>query len=265
MVGGVLYEHGHRMVATLVGAMTVVLALWLQRAEARGWLRRLGWIAAGLVVVQGVLGGVTVLLQLPVLTSAAHACLAQAFFLVIVFIALALSPGWRRSGGGPAAPAGVATAAAFATTAVYVQLVLGAVTRHLHAGLAIPDFPLAFGGLVPPRFTPEIAVHWAHRWGAVVVAVAVAVAALRVREAGCGPALRRPAAWAAALVVIQVALGASIIWTRRHPAVATAHVVTGALLLAACFVTAVRSRRAAAPARRTAPAEKPLRLGESVA
>jgi len=102
MEGGVFYEHGHRMVATAIGILTIVLAVWLWRKEPRRWLRRLGWVALGLVVLQGLFGGMTVLLKLPVWTSATHACLAQGFFLVTVFIALSLSPGWSSTSPLPA-------------------------------------------------------------------------------------------------------------------------------------------------------------------
>src|SRR5687767_5859274 len=80
MVGGVFYEHGHRMVATAVGLLTVVLAVWLARREPRPWVRRLGWLALAAVVAQGLLGGLTVIYLLPTAISVAHACLAQAFF-----------------------------------------------------------------------------------------------------------------------------------------------------------------------------------------
>ena len=76
MVGGVFYEHGHRMVATAVGILTILLAVWLSRREPRAWVRRLGYAALAAVVAQGVLGGLTVLFLLPMAVSVAHACLA---------------------------------------------------------------------------------------------------------------------------------------------------------------------------------------------
>ncbi|MBZ0253451.1 MAG: COX15/CtaA family protein, partial [Candidatus Methylomirabilis sp.] len=95
MVGGIFYEHGHRMVATAVGLLTVVLAAWLWVREERLWVRRLGLAALGLVVAQGVLGGLTVLLLLPAPVSSAHATLGQTFFLVTILIAYAVSREWR--------------------------------------------------------------------------------------------------------------------------------------------------------------------------
>ncbi|MGH7565333.1 MAG: COX15/CtaA family protein, partial [Gemmatimonadota bacterium] len=101
MEGGVLYEHGHRMVATFVGALIVVEALWLWRAEPRRWVRMLGWIALGGVIVQGILGGLTVLLGLPDPVSVSHAALAEIVFGITVTIAVARSRSWLA--GGPAA------------------------------------------------------------------------------------------------------------------------------------------------------------------
>src|SRR2546423_6762019 len=107
MVGGVFYEHGHRMVATTVGILTVVLAIWLARREPRRWVRRLGLLAVAAVVAQGVLGGLTVIFLLPTAVSVAHACLAQTFFCLTVAIAVVTSPCWepwegkRSAGYGP--------------------------------------------------------------------------------------------------------------------------------------------------------------------
>ena len=95
MVGGVLYEHGHRMIATTVGFLTIILAVWLSRSETRRWVRRLGWLALVAVVVQGLLGGLTVLLLLPPAVSVMHACLAQTFLCILVILAVVTSRGWE--------------------------------------------------------------------------------------------------------------------------------------------------------------------------
>lgn len=244
MKGGVFYEHGHRMIATAVGALTVLLALWIHRVERRAWVRRLGWTALGLVILQGLLGGATVLLRLPVWTSAAHACLAQGFFLVVVFLAMVLSPGWSERDPSLPARSRLPLLATGATVVIYLQLILGAVTRHLHAALVIPDFPLAMGGLAPSVWTPEIAVHYAHRVGAFLVFVAVIVSATSaLRLPPSHASLRKPAAAMLVLVIVQILLGGSIVWTQRQVAVASAHVVVGALLLAVSLALTVRSRR----------------------
>ena len=245
MEGGVFYEHGHRMVATAVGLLTVVLAFWLWRREPRAWMRRLGWTALGLVIVQGVLGGMTVLMKLPVWTSAAHASVAQAFFMLVVFITLALSPGWNRGSRMPeAADSRLPVWATVATSAIYIQLILGAVMRHMEAGLVIPDFPLAFGGLIPPHFTPQIAIHFAHRvWAVVTAAFVVTASVSALRTAGKRADIAVPAILMLVLVAAQITLGGFIIWTQRHPHVTSAHVVTGAILLATSLILTARSWR----------------------
>ena len=96
MVGGIFYEHAHRLIASTVGFLIVILAIWLGRAEPRRWVRRLGYIALGTVIAQGVLGGITVLWYLPDAISIAHASLAQILFCLTVTIALVVSPGWKR-------------------------------------------------------------------------------------------------------------------------------------------------------------------------
>jgi cytochrome c oxidase assembly protein subunit 15 len=253
MEGGVFYEHGHRMVAATVGFLTIILAVWVWRRETRSWMRRLGWAALVLVVLQGVLGGMTVLLKLPVWTSAAHACLAQAFFMVIVFMALALSPGWSA----PAVRGGanLRTLATLTTVAIYVQLILGAVMRHMNAALVIPDFPLVYGGVVPPAFTPAVGVHYAHRVWAIVVTALVITTAIATLRSVSRADFRRPAILLLVLVVVQVLLGGAIIWTQRQVGVATLHVVTGAVLLATSLVLTVRTWRFVdAPRTQTAPA-----------
>ena len=180
MVGGILYEHGHRLIASGVGLLTIGLAAWLSIADGRRWMRRLGWLALGAVVVQGLLGGVTVLYLLPPAVSISHAGLAQLFFTLVTALAVFTSAGWlARYGRDAASERALAadrtlTRLAVATPiAVYGQILVGATMRHTGAGLAIPDFPLAFGRLVPPAWDAAIAVHFAHRVGALVVAALV--------------------------------------------------------------------------------------------
>jgi heme a synthase len=234
MVGGILYEHTHRLVASTVGLLTVVLAIWLARREERLWVRRLGYVALAAVVAQGVLGGLTVRFLLPTPVSVAHACLAQAFFCLTVALAVVTSPRWRQ-----AAPADlraaflaspVARIAGATAAVVFLQLVVGAVMRHTKAGLAIPDFPLALGRLVPPLESFPVAIHFAHRIGALAVAALVAWCAVRARRARRS-GLEKAAWWLAALVAVQIALGAFTVLSRKSVAVTTAHVGTGALLL----------------------------------
>src|SRR6185295_8561760 len=156
-VGGILYEHGHRLIASTVGFLTIVLAVWLWRADPRRWMKGLGLAALGAVILQGVLGGLTVLFFLPASVSTAHAALAEIFFCLVVSIALFTSPRWIEGydlvaeDSSPARPEHadrrLRTVATATTATIYIQILLGATMRHTDAGLAIPDFPLMFGHL----------------------------------------------------------------------------------------------------------------------
>src|SRR5258708_15589033 len=132
MIGGVRFEHGHRMIATFVGMLTIGLAIWLQRADGRGWMRKLGWISLAAVIGQGILGGLTVLLLLPPAVSISHACLAQLFFSTMVAISLFTSNRWLegpqmvQDHGWPS----MRTLALIVPALVLVQVALGAGFRH---------------------------------------------------------------------------------------------------------------------------------------
>jgi cytochrome c oxidase assembly protein subunit 15 len=188
MVGGIFYEHTHRLIASTVGFLILVLACWMWRAEPRAWVRRLGYLALGAVVTQGILGGITVLWYLPDAISIAHASLAEIVFCLTATIALVQSPGWKRAYvRGPAAnPSALERlahdrvlrrVAATTTAFIYLQILIGATMRHTGAGLAIPDFPYAFGHLLPPQWDPKIAIHFTHRVGALIVTTLVLASA----------------------------------------------------------------------------------------
>jgi cytochrome c oxidase assembly protein subunit 15 len=236
MVGGVRYEHGHRMVAAAVGLLTVILAVWLSRRERRAWVRGLGWLALAAVVAQGVLGGLTVLFLLPTEISVAHACLAQTFFCMTVVLAVVTSPRWERGSGSET----VTLLANVTASAVFLQLLIGAVMRHNKAGLAIPDFPSSLGRVIPPLDSFPVAIAFAHRAWALVVAVLVfATIAAAGRSGRSG--LRRTAIVLGVVVIAQIALGAITVLSGRDVAITTAHVATGALLLGTAVAMAVGS------------------------
>jgi cytochrome c oxidase assembly protein subunit 15 len=243
MVGGIFYEHGHRMIASTVGFLTIVLAVWVWLAESRRWLRWMGVIALAAVIIQGILGGITVLYLLPAPVSVGHAGLAQIFFCMTVALALFTSPGWKAAQA-PVDDPMLRRVAVTTIVLVYVQILLGATMRHIEAGMAIPDFPLAFGHLVPPSWTVGVAVHFAHRIGAILVTLAIVALSGHVwyhhrarRE------LVRPATLLVLLVVLQVTLGAYVIWSGLQPFINTAHVVNGALVLVTSLVLTLRSFR----------------------
>ncbi len=137
MEGNIFYEHGHRMVATMVGLLTIGMVIWLLCAERRRWLRNLGWISLAAVIAQGVLGGMTVIFLLPKPVSIGHACLAQLFFSTTVAIALFTSESWQRGArivGDTGAPP-LHWLALAAPACVFLQLALGASARHQAVGI----------------------------------------------------------------------------------------------------------------------------------
>ena len=246
MVGGIFYEHGHRLIASTVGLLTIGLAVWIARIEPRRWVRRLGWTALAAVIAQGLLGGITVLYFLPPPISISHAGLAQLFFALVVSLTLFTSQGWRAGHGGSGARDDpVLAGLALATPAViYGQILLGATMRHTGAGLAIPDFPLAFGHVVPPEWTTAIGIHFAHRVGALAVAtIVIATAAHLLFHHRERRELVRPALLLSGLVLVQVGLGAWTVLSGRQVAVNTSHVAVGAAALATSIVLALRAHR----------------------
>jgi cytochrome c oxidase assembly protein subunit 15 len=244
MVGGIFYEHGHRLIASGVGFLTIVLAVWIWKVEPRRWMRVLGLTALAAVSVQGILGGITVLYFLPTPVSAAHAGLAQIFFCLTVSIALFTSRGWTNPKQNLVDDPTLRRIAGVTTLMIYLQVIIGAIMRHSEAGLAIPDFPLAFGGLWPPTWSSQIAIHYAHRIGALVVATAIAATVGHVwYHHRNRPGLARPALLLVCLALAQVTLGAFVIWSAKHVVINTAHVVVGALTLAASLVLTLRSHQ----------------------
>jgi cytochrome c oxidase assembly protein subunit 15 len=321
-IGGILFEHSHRLVASAVGFLTMILALWLYGRNSRRvlrwggilfivaglglclkfpahdkenislavlglgalaasfvwptcapsprWLRILGVSALIAVVAQGVLGGLRVT-QLDARIGIFHATLAQLFLLLVSAIAISQTEFWRRL------PVQAETdrhrfRLFFVVTACLVlgQLVLGAIMRHQHAGLSIPDFPAAYGKVWPdtspaavlrynqnrmdvlgdnPITAFQIELQMAHRLTALAILIAVGWGAWRAAHyLGSRHALARLAFLWFGLVLLQAFLGAATIWTGKSADVATAHVACGALCLVAGGLTSVLSfRMLAAP------------------
>ncbi len=266
MVGGVFYEHGHRMVATGVGLLTMGLVAWVHLREPRAWVRRLSLAALATVVTQGCLGGMTVLLKLPPFVSIMHAGLAQIFFCIVLSMAVFISPWWRH---GPEpleaeGATGLTGWAAGLTVAVYLQVLLGALVRHFGAALAFPDFPLAGGQLLPSLQSFPQALTFIHRTGALAVTLLALLVLRRARRLlvrrgpACGGALiaLRRAAWAVpVLLSAQLTLGACVVWTGRSVHVTSSHLVVGAMLLgSSLLLTLVSARTARDPETATGPA-----------
>lgn len=250
MVGGIRYEHSHRLIASTVGFLILVLAVWLWRVEPRRWVRRLGYIALGAVITQGLLGGITVLWYLPDPISIAHAGLAQIVFCLTAAIALFTSRSWASAATQPVDDSVLRRLTVVTTAWIYVQILIGAVMRHTDAGLAIPDFPLAFGHLIPPQWDPKIAIHFAHRVGALVASVLILATAGHVfyhhRRSG---GLVRPSLLLLLLLAAQITLGALTVLTARHYVINSLHVVTGASVLVTSLVLTLRAHRSRIAAR----------------
>ena len=246
MVGGIYYEHGHRLIASTVGFLILTLAFWLWRVEPRAWVRRLGVIALAAVIVQGILGGITVLWFLPDPISISHAGLAQMVFCLTVSIALFTSRGWVRAYGSDAPDDRMLQKVTIATTAlIYAQIIVGATMRHTDAGLAIPDFPWAFGHLVPPHWDAKIAIHFAHRVGALVVTIMILATTLHVfARQRSRSELVRPAVLLLVLLGIQITLGAFVVWSGKQFIINSVHVMTGASVLGTSLVLTLRAHRA---------------------
>lgn len=240
MKGGVLFEHGHRLIAGTVSTLMALLAVTVQLTEERPWVRNLAWSALGAVLLQALLGGLTVLLKLPTEVSVAHAGLAQIFFCLIVSLALVTSRYWIEEK--PARlqdrPSPIRSWALGTVILLYLQILLGAVTRHSGSGLAILDFPLSFGHWLPPDWSLPVTLQFSHtRIGASLALLFTAHTAYRAcyhypEEKG----IFYPAAAAGFLIFLQCMLGLLILITQKAILPTSLHVIGGAATLASMLV-----------------------------
>jgi heme a synthase len=244
MVGGVLYEHGHRMVASFVGFLTVILAIWIAVKEKRKWMKVLGFIALAAVITQGILGGLTVIYLLPLPISVAHATLAQSFFCLVVCLKYFTSEEWKSEPRKLSAPASHRNVFIIMASIVYIQLIVGGIVRHSGAALAIPDFPLANGRLIPEFTTPEITIHFLHRIGAMLVLIwTIVTTSMVFKNYRDNSRFMRPTILLILLVLLQIGIGGWTVLSKTAVPIATAHVAVGALILATTVVLVLRSFR----------------------
>jgi cytochrome c oxidase assembly protein subunit 15 len=279
-VGGVFYEHGHRIVASLVGFLTLIQCVWLWAMRSPRWMKRTGLIALFAVCLQGMLGGLTVRYQLPVPISVSHAGLAELFLGLTIFLAFATHPHritWRTPTGELLRTWRLGSVM---LVMVFAQIVVGAVMRHTHSGLAIPDFPASYGRVLPPADAAaldainaerawafddgpaqaaidpvalnlatepvtlaQIWIHFGHRLGAVVVLICAIGVVMRA------PQHTGRLAWLAfallGMVVVQGFLGGMVIWSGRDAVTTTLHIGAGAATMAiavALFLTPLCTR-----------------------
>jgi cytochrome c oxidase assembly protein subunit 15 len=258
-VGGVFFEHTHRLIASGVGLVTVALCVALIVIEERRWVKTLGVIAVAAVIVQGILGGLRVTENNAAL-GLFHGCLAQSFFALMATIALVTSRFWLRLAQPITNQQSPITSglrshrrwALLVTAMVFVQLVLGASMRHSHAGLSITDFPLSYGHLFPPLDSASLAqinqargaaaqpytsaalilLQYVHRIWALLIAVGLVFVAVRlIRDRALLAFFRRCASLWILLVIVQLCLGAWTVLSNKAADVATSHVACGALTL----------------------------------
>lgn len=252
-VGGIREEHSHRLFASWVGFLTTILAVWIWLKDSRRWMRWLGLIAFVAVVLQGVLGGLRVIWKMDGL-GIPHAALAQTFLCLLAAMCIFLSRWWQRlQPSSLAAAASIKPLVMISTGVIFLQLMLGATMRHQHAGLAVPDFPLAYGRVWPKTDAAsidlynrvrhdhrefnditagQIHLHMTHRVMAIVILGLVLACWAKAR---CGCAGRGVAILArlwVGLILLQATLGMVTVLKNKPADIATAHVVVGAASLA---------------------------------
>lgn len=239
-------EHSHRLSGATMGLITLGLAGWLWRVESRRWVRVLSFWAVGVVIVQGLFGGTRVLLDavaVPGFTMSLgqmlripHGVLAQLFVCLLFALAAVLSRGWIERPlplGDRVRRVGLACCAL-----LVLQLVVATTMRHNAAGLAIVSFPYSTpdGHWLPAHWDFRVALHFAHRVLALVLAFALTAFAFVIRrDRAATVALRAGASALISLLVLQILLGMQVIFTLRRPSLTTAHVIVGTLLLALTF------------------------------
>ncbi len=253
-VGGILFEHTHRLIASAVGFLTIILAIWLWRSESRRWVRNLGLIALAGVILQGILGGLRVTMLKDEI-GIFHACVAQAFVALLAVIALVTTSFWRSLDETAISRkkfASIRKLAIAITFAIYVQLALGATMRHQHRDLSILDFPTANGTWIPDTSATALAkinswrdarglsdvdafqvwLQMTHRLVALLILIGVIAFCSRVwRDARDVPALKKLSSLWVAFLLVQLTLGAWTIWSNKAADIATAHVAVGAIML----------------------------------
>jgi len=266
-VGGAFFEHTHRLLASVVGFLTTVMAVWLWLGDSRKWMRWLGVVAFFGVVAQGVLGGLRVKWKMASL-GIFHGAVAQSFLVLICAMALFTSRWWLTSASKPqvGVARGLRSHVLYVTILIFIQLLIGATMRHQHAGLSIPDFPTAYGKLWPdtspaaiasynehrmeinnenPITAFQVILQMVHRIVALLILLGVGAAAgLAIKRLGACDALTKFAWFWLALLVVQVGLGIATILTNKAADIATLHVMVGALsLLAGALWWLVATRR----------------------
>jgi heme A synthase len=243
MEGGVLVEHSHRLVAATVTllAFALMIGCWRRATRVRdAGLAKAGAIAFALILVQALLGGLTVIFRLPTLVSTAHLAVSQLFFVSLIYIAF--RAGQTSEAQPRALPKKVQRMTLWAAGLVYAQMVLGALMRHLGAGLACTDVPLCQGKLWPTGVHPNVQLHVLHRLFALVVLghlIGMAIVVAKNSQRGVIKAL---AIAAPILVCVQITLGILSVTTFLDAVPVTAHLGVAAAILADCTILYLAAR-----------------------
>jgi cytochrome c oxidase assembly protein subunit 15 len=278
-IGGILYEHTHRLMGSVVGFLSLCLAVWAWRREilrkprlekSHRSAQYLALAVLAGVILQGALGGLRVVL-VNLDLAIVHACVAQAFFCLAVVTALATSPWWLSASRATrlfSAARRFIRFTGICVLAIYLQLIVGATMRHHDAGLAIPDFPLSYGKVLPPITSAQLAavnhlrawdlnldpvtlgqvwLCFAHRIGAVMVTGLLLILIVNVLRHHRGGPLPSLAVILEGLLLTQLTLGVLTVIFRKPADVASAHVAVGALVLVTTFGMFVCSIRMYAP------------------
>jgi protoheme IX farnesyltransferase len=250
MEGGVLVEHSHRLAAGTVVILTLALAVLLTRSatpEARR-LRPFGWLAVGLVFVQALLGGITVLLRLPTPVSTAHTATSLLFFLTVLYIAARSRPASAVEAPRAALAPTAAVLAVISVVSVYFQMVLGGLVRHSGAALACTDVPLCRGAVWPTAH-PTVLIQALHRLNALVAGGLVLASSIATLRGARGRRdLSALAVAGPVLVGVQIFLGIRAVQTFLDLATVEAHLAVATALLATQLSIVLRGRPDAVPA-----------------
>ncbi len=260
-LGGIFYEHGHRLFASGIGFLILLLALFAYFYEPRAWVRNLSYLALGAVIIQGLLGGLTVLFGLPDAISVSHAVLGQSLFVLTLTIAWAQSKEYEHKPILTTSEQALSGLAIFTALTVFLELIVGAMMRHSASGLAVPDFP-TMGAAYSPFIDEtrlflinemrrglgltnvsyyQVSIHLLHRGVAVLVTCSVFALYIKsVMLISPKSLVRAGARLLAMIVILQFTLGATTVLTQRHPLVASAHVFFGAVTLGVAVLVALR-------------------------
>ncbi len=263
MAGGIKYEHTHRMLASIVGLMSLTLCVLLLRSNVPVWIKRLGIASFVLVAAQGLLGGLTVIHFLPVSLSSLHGVFGQSFFVVCLMISYGLSvERGLRLNASEEYDGKFIRFVLILTGMVFIQLIIGNILRHTNSGLAIPDFPTTGGTFIPtmnqamlerinvwrfehnldPVKMGQVHIHLTHRiWGVLILLKLIFINQVAYKRYLNNMLVMKTLFWLNMAVVLQIGLGIGTVLMEKEPVTTTLHVTVGAIVLALSFLLFLRA------------------------